>query len=155
MTHTEWLQILWGLIGTVGFGVLFNIRGMKLVVAASGGLLSWLLFLLLGHVIDNDTVNYFIVALCLSLYAELMARLLKTPTSVFVTTSLVPLIPGSSLYYTMASAFGGDFAAFLERATATLLLASALALGIIAATTAVRLITHRHRIFDGKFDGKQ
>ena len=143
MTHTEWLQILWGLIGTVGFAVLFNIRGLKLAVAATGGLLSWTLFLLLGRLIDSDTVNYFIVALCLSLYAELMARVLKTPTSVFITTSLVPLIPGGSLYYTMASAFGGDLTAFLERGTATLLLASALALGIIAATTAVRLVTHR------------
>ncbi len=139
MTHTEWLQILWGLIGTIGFGILFNIRGAKLLVAACGGVLSWGLFLLLDRWIDNDPVNYFVVALCISLYAEVMARVMKTPTSTFITTSLVPLIPGGSLYYTMASAFDSDFALFLERATATLLLASALALGIIAATAATAL----------------
>ncbi len=136
---TGYWQILWGLIGTVGFGILFNIRGMKLVVAACGGILSWGLFLLFDLWLDNDPINYFVVALCVSLYAEVMARVLKTPASTFITTSLVPLIPGGSLYYTMASAFDSDFSLFLERATATLLLASALALGIIAATTATGL----------------
>ncbi len=136
---TGYLQILWGLIGTVGFGILFNIRGAKLVVAACGGVLSWGLFLLLDHWVDNDPINYFVVALCVSLYAEVMARVLKTPATTFITTSLVPLIPGGSLYYTMASAFNSDASQFLERGTATLLLASALALGIIAATAATSL----------------
>ena len=137
---TEYWQILWGLIGTVGFGILFNIRGIKLAVAACGGVLSWGLFLLLSRWIEHDAISYFVVALCVSLYAEVMARVLKTPTSTFITTSLVPLIPGGSLYYTMASAFDSDMTLFIERATATLLLASALALGIIAATTAARLL---------------
>lgn len=135
MTKFEILQIFSGFAGSFGFALLFNIRGKRLWAAAAGGLLSWLFFLLLGRVIPSDPVNYFIVALLLSFYAEIMARVLKTPTTTFITTSLVPLIPGGSLYYTMASAFESDMGRFLEKGIATLQLASALALGIIIAAT--------------------
>ena len=95
--------------------------------------------------IPSEPVNYFIVALLMSFYAEVMARVQKTPTTTFITTSLVPLIPGGSLYYTMASAFESDLPKFIEKAVGTLQLASALALGIIFATTVTRLITTRKR----------
>ena len=143
MSVKELIQILAGFVGSFGFACLFNIRGRRLLVASLGGLLSWLLFVLLSNFISNDPVNYFIVALLMSFYAEVMARLLKTPTTTFITTSLVPLIPGGSLYYTMASAFESSGSNFVEKAITTLQLASALALGIIVATTVTRLITTR------------
>ena len=141
MTYTELIQILAGFVGTMGFAVLFNIRGKRFLFAALGGLLSWLLFLVLSRLIPNEPVCYFFVAVLISAYAELMARVLKTPTTTFVTTSLVPLIPGGSLYYTMAYAFESDLEHFLEKGIYTLELASALALGIIIATTATRILT--------------
>lgn len=142
MTKTEIIQVLSGFVGSVGFGLLFNIRGRRLCFAALGGFMSWLLFVLLGHFIDNEAVSYFIVALAVSVYAEIMARVLKTPTTALITTSLIPLIPGGSLYYTMAYAFGSDSARFVDKGVHTLQLASALALGIIVATTFFNLINH-------------
>ena len=143
MTKTDIIQILAGFVGSFAFACLFNIRGKRLIAAAVGGLLSWLLFMLFRNFIPSDPVNYFVVALLMSFYAEVMARVQKTPTTTFITTSLVPLIPGGSLYYTMASAFESNLPRFLERAISTLQLASALALGIIFATTVTRLITTR------------
>ncbi len=139
MSWFEIVQILSGFVGSLGFAVLFNIRGMRLVVAALGGFLSWTLFLLLSRCITSDPVNYFVVAFALSLYAEIMARVMKTPTTTFITTSLIPLIPGGSLYYTMAYAFESDMAKFLSKAIYTLQLAAALALGIILATTLTKM----------------
>ena len=143
MTKTDIIQILAGFVGSFGFACLFNIRGKRLIAAAVGGLLSWLLFVLFRNFIPSDPVNYFVVALLMSFYAEVMARVQKTPTTTFITTSLVPLIPGGSLYYTMASAFESNLPRFLEKAISTLQLASALALGIIFATTVTRLIVTR------------
>ena len=141
MTMNELIQILAGCVGTFGFAVLFNIRGKRFLFAGLGGFLSWLLFVLLQHLIPNEAVNYFVVAMVISLYAEVMARVLKTPTTTFITVSLIPLIPGGSLYYTMAYAFESDAARFLEKGLYTLELASALALGIIIATTATKIVT--------------
>ncbi len=139
MTNQELLQIITGFIGSLGFAVLFNLRGKRMIAAALAGLFSWTLYLLLSHVIANEPLNYFIVAMAVSLYAEIMARVMKTPTTTFITTSLIPLIPGGSLYYTMAYAFESDPERFLEKGLATLQLAAALALGIIVATTLTRL----------------
>ena len=139
MTQTEIIQILSGFIGSIGFAVLFVIRGKRLVAATTGGLLSWLLFIILGRYIANEPVRYFIVALVISAYAEAMARLLKSPTTTFITTSLVPLIPGGSLYYTMTHIFQGNMDTFLQKAIYTLQLTSALALGIIVSTAFAKI----------------
>lgn len=142
MTNNEILQVITGFIGSMGFAVLYNIRGKRLIFAGLGGFLSWGLFVILNKIIPNEAVNYFLVAFVISVYAEIMARILKTPTTTFITTSLIPLIPGSSLYYTMAYAFESDFERFLQKGAYTLQLSSALALGIIVATTLTKLINN-------------
>ena len=143
---TALIQIITGTIGTLGFGILFNIRGKRLIAATLGGALSWSLFLLLQLFIPSEPVNYFIVSLTTAFYCQLAAIRLKTPTTVFITTALVPLVPGGSLYYTMAYAFDTDMEKFLSRAIYTLQLASALALGIIVAAAIIKI----HRRFKRK-----
>ena len=139
------IQVAAGAIGSLGFGILFNTHGKRLFYAALGGVFSWGLFLLLGRFIHGEAVRYFLVALCLSLYAEIMARILKTPTTTFIVTSLIPLIPGGSLYYTMSAALEQDKTEFLGRAVYTLQLAAALALGIIVTTTVMRMIARNNK----------
>ena len=143
MTSSELIQIAAGLIGSLCFGILFNMRGKRLIAAAVGGLLSWGLFVVNSHFILNEPINYFIVAAVVSLYSEIMARILKTPAAPIVTTSLIPLIPGGSLYYTMSSAFESNFTMFLEKAVSTLKLACALALGIIVVTAISQFLFKR------------
>ena len=140
MTMTQLIQILAGGVGSFGFACLFNIRGKRLAVATFGGLLSWTLFVIFSYFIKSEPINYFVVSLLMTFFAETMARVMKTPTTTFITTALVPLIPGSSLYYTMAYAFHQDAESFVTRGVATLSLAAALALGIIFATTLTKLI---------------
>lgn len=142
MTNNEILQIITGFVGSLGFAILYNIRGKRLLFAALGGLFSWGLFIIFNKIIPNEALNYFLVAFIISVYAEIMARMLKTPTTTFITTSLIPLIPGGSLYYTMAYAFESDIERFIQKAIYTLQLASALALGIIVATTLTKLINN-------------
>ena len=137
---TELIQIVTGFFGSLGFGILFNVRGKRLAAAALAGLLSWSLFLLLGIWIADEALRYFIVALAISIYCEVMARMLKSPTTTFLMTALVPLIPGGGLYYTMTNAFSGDVIGFIERGLKTLSLAMALALGVIVVTVVMNII---------------
>ncbi|MBQ8515072.1 MAG: threonine/serine exporter family protein [Ruminococcus sp.] len=139
MTSHEIIQLVTGFIGSLCFGILFNLHGWRLAVSALGGLFTWGLFLLFSFFIKNDPLCYFIVAAIISFYSEIMARVLKTPATPIITTSLVPLIPGSSLYYTMSYAFHSNWIQFWEKAVSTLKLASALALGILCVTAMVQL----------------
>ncbi len=140
MNTQAMLQIITACIGSLGFAVLFNVRGIRLIAVAVGGLLSWGVYLLSYRYIGNDPICYFLSAAFVTAYAEVMARVLKTPTTVFITSSLIPLVPGGSLYYTMAYAFQSDAQRFVEKAVYTLQLAAALAIGIIIATAFTQLI---------------
>ena len=148
MTEYEVVQIITGFLGAFGFSILFHIRGKRLVMSALVGLLSLTAFVLLGLLIESEPIRYFLVATFVSIYAEIMARVLKTPTTTLLMASLIPLIPGGSLYYTMAYAMSGDVENFLTKATGTLKLAAALALGILvigAFTTTMNKIKTRRR----------
>ena len=71
MTHEEIVQILMGSVGTLGFAVLFNIKGKRMAAVAVGGLISWALYCVLNNFVENEAVNYFVVAVVMSFYAEL------------------------------------------------------------------------------------
>jgi uncharacterized membrane protein YjjB (DUF3815 family) len=128
---TALIQIISGCIGTVGFGVLFNIRGKKLLFGGIGGFLSWTLYVVFSLFISSEPFVYTLVSIATSIYAEILAVKLKTPTTTFLIISLIPLIPGGSLYYTMAYALGGNLSDFISKAVSTLELAAALSVGII------------------------
>ena len=133
------LQILAATASAFGFGILFQIKGKRLLAVAAGGGLSWILYLLLILVIHDEAVTYFVVALSVSLYAEVMARVLKSPAIIFLSPSLIALVPGASLYYTMSHAFDGDLIRFAERGLHTVSLAAALALGVILSAIVMKL----------------
>ena len=136
---SELIQITTGTIGSLCFGILFNMHGKKLVFSVIGGFIATGLFILTSHFVSSEPFVYFIVAAVISLYSEIMARILKTPATPIITTALVPLIPGGSLYHTMAYAFNSSWSEFWEKAVYTLKLTSSLALGIILVTAAVQL----------------
>lgn len=129
------LQILSAAIGTLGFAFVFNIRGKKVFFAAFGGCVGWMLFLLFGLFLESEVLRYLIVSVAVSLYGELMARVLKTPTTLFSVVCLVPLVPGSGLYYTMTHALSGNLQGFIEKGAGTLSLAAALSLGVVIVNT--------------------
>ena len=141
MTYAEIIKIIAGLSGSLCFGILFNMHGKKLYASAFGGLMASVLSLIMETPVADEPVRYFMISAIISLYSEIIARILKTPATPVITTSLIPLIPGGSLYYTMSYAFESDFNMFVGKASSTLKLASALALGIILVTTVFRVVT--------------
>lgn len=143
MTPAEIIQIITAAPASMAFAVLFNIRGKKLGAVAVGGGIGWLIYILLRHAGMDEALGYFLVATIISLYAETMARLLKAPATIFIAPSLVPFIPGASLYYTMAYALDGDTELFSERAVYTLKLAAALAIGIIVSAVIMKFIAKK------------
>lgn len=134
------IQILMGGLGTLGFNVLFHIRGRKLALATLGGLISWTVFLAAAPILPGESARYLLSAAIVTVYGEILARIEKTPTTTFLVPSVVPLIPGSSLYYTMNYALNRQWSAFAYRALYTVELAVSIAVGIIAVTTVFRLI---------------
>ncbi len=69
-----------------------------------------------------------------------MARLLKVPVSVFVTCVIIPLVPGSSLYYAMQGFIAGDSATASENIYKVLLISGTIAMAIAVVSSVTNLV---------------
>lgn len=144
MSYTEMIiQSVTALFGTLGFGFLFNIRGKKLVYAAVGGMLAWMLFLAMEPIIESEPLRYLIVSACSTTYAEVLARALKTPATTFSIITLIPLVPGGALYQTTTAALDRNTEVFIPKMIYTVELAVALSLGIVIVTAIFRKFVHK------------
>lgn len=88
--------------GSLGFAVLFGVRNKLLLPASLGGLISWGTYLLFTCFFTEKHMffNYFMATVIVAVYVHIMAYSLKAATIVFLFPSIIPLVPGSDLYYT-------------------------------------------------------
>lgn len=134
------LQCLACAIGSLGFCVLFNLRGPGVLLCILGGVVSWLVYsgCALGLHMSEPTA-YLAASVSVSLYAECMARLRKCPAMPYLVISLIPLIPGASIFYTMDYAVRGQIDSFMNMGLRTGALAGALAVGVLLGSTVFRM----------------
>ena len=125
---------------TFGFGILFNIKGKKLIFAALGGGLSWYCYSLPLSLGLSEVSSLFVSALVFSTYSEILARIFKTPVTSFIICALFPLVPGGGMYYTMLATIKGELETALHLGINTLANAGTLALGVIFISTITSLI---------------
>ena len=136
----EGIQLLAALFGSLGFAMLFNIRGQKVIFAAFGGFLAWAVYLLMEKVTLNPYLCGFTASVMLTLYAECMARVHKTPVTVFLVSAAIPLFPGAPLYRTMNFLMHRNWEGFAEESVYTLLFAVSMSAGITFTTILFRLV---------------
>jgi len=72
------------------------------------------------------------------LTGELFARLLREPATVFITSGIVPLVPGAVSFAAMQSFVVGDYLGGVSLAAQALLAAGAIAAGLAFASPLVR-----------------
>ncbi len=123
------IQLITGMLGSLGFALLFGLKKRYLVSAAFGGLLNWGLYLVGMHFWGAIFFAGLLASAASALYSEIMARIMKAPATLFFITSVIPLIPGRALYYTCSSAVLQDWRLTKSYATITLQYALAIAAG--------------------------
>ncbi|MGG7176299.1 threonine/serine exporter family protein [Clostridium paraputrificum] len=136
------LETFVSVIASFGFGIIFNIKGSKLLFASLGGGLSWFVYALFLNLNYSTTASLFISSICFSIYSEIFARILKTPVTTLVICCLIPLVPGAGMYYTMYEAITGNVSGSLELGLNTIASAGTLALGIIFVSTITRQLNN-------------
>ncbi|HBL06803.1 MULTISPECIES: threonine/serine exporter family protein [unclassified Clostridium] len=134
------LQVIYAFIVSLGFGVLFNVRDKNLFFAALGGAVGWFFYSLTMNLSDSSILAMLIASISISIYAEIFSRVLKNPVTLFLVCSLIPLVPGSGMYYTVFEAVEGNVFGSLNNGIETLSLAGVIAVGIILVSTLSRLM---------------
>lgn len=134
----ELFQTAMGALGSVGFAVLFNIRGTKLAWAGAGGALGWSVYLAVRP--HGVFAALFAATAAVSLAGEVLARVLRTPVLILTVPMLIPLIPGSDLYAMMSALVRAQYETFGLRAQFVTAEAGAIALGILCTASAADLV---------------
>lgn len=133
-------NIFWAFISSLGFGFLFNVRDKNLIFSAIGGGIGWYFYALINANFNSAISALFIASIAISIYAEICARILKNPVTVFLVCALIPLVPGGGMYYTVFEAVLGNVNKSLTTGIETLSQAGAIAIGIILVSTLSRLL---------------
>ena len=136
------IQLATALAGSLGFALIFNIGKKHVIPASLGGLLSWGVYLLCRETFEMDTMVATICSsVCCQIYAEILARIMKAPTTVFYIPAVVPLIPGGALYNTMNAAVYQDWNACRQYGVQTLQGTLGIAVGISFVSAVLHMLT--------------
>ena len=133
------IQILTAGIASFGFAILYNVKGKRLIVPFVGGILSWTLYLILMF-LNNEVLQCLFTTMFLELYTEIVARVVKTPTTTFLVPNIIILIPGGSLYYAISYAIRSDWLNFILKGKETIFIAAAIAAGIMIVSSSIKII---------------
>lgn len=126
-------------LGCVGFSILFNIHGPGMFLCALGGIASYAAYILTVRLGFQPGSGIFVGTMLSALYSEIMARVRKYPTICYLVVSIVPLIPGASLYYTMRRAADGAMDKFVSQGLFTAETAGIMAASIILVSSLVKI----------------
>lgn len=133
------IELLMAYLASLSFAYIFNLNRKTALLAAIGGSIGWL-FYSQGLAFSNDmNIAYFLGAVALSYYAEIMARKTRTPVTSYITPALIPLVPGSGLYRTMLQSLEGNYNEALREGITTMMASGALAIGILMVFTLIKI----------------
>lgn len=129
------LEILWAAGSTLAFGIIFNLKGKKLFFASVGGALGWAVYVLAKNSGSSIPASFLFSSIAITIYSEIMARILKTPVTSTLIASLIPLVPGSGVYFTMSYLVENRIDEAVEKGTETILVTVAITVGIVLVST--------------------
>lgn len=101
INHSIMVQLISCTVGCTGFAMWFKIRGKQVLYSSIGAFFTWSIYLLVYHFKPNNFWATLVAAIFVAAYAFIMSRINKAPSTIFLTASMFPLMPGAHLYYMM------------------------------------------------------
>lgn len=130
-------------VASMGFALVFKAAVRQSFYAGIGGLINCACYLIVQYFCSNDFAAVMAGAAFVAAYAYFMSRIHRAPATIFLTTSIMPLIPGATLFYLMHGLVQADYQAASGQ---TILLAQtclAVAFGFLIVEIAMRYVGER------------
>ncbi len=128
------------------FALLFRTPARLILPASVAAVAGFALSLWAGARLNAEWAGIFFGSLLSALIGEWMATKLRAPATIFLTVSVIPMVPGAGLYDTMLALVQNRYADAAASGSDTMLSAGAIALGLsIAASAAYALRRGRER----------
>ena len=122
--------------GTLGYAFLLNAPMRTVLPASLTGLLGYVLYESLVNLLGQGAIfSYFIATVLIAVLCEVEARVMRMPSTIFLMTALVPLVPGYTFYCAMLSLVENNGAAAASYGLEAVQIVASIAVG--AAVTSV------------------
>ena len=131
VNKNTWIQLISCTIGCIGYASWFKIRGKKILYSGVGAFLTWGIYLLVYAWYPNNFSAIVAASCFVAGYAFIMSRIDHAPSTVFLTASVFPLMPGARLYYLMYGVVSRNFSMAAEHARVLLETCLGIAFGFI------------------------
>ena len=138
------LECFYAFMATFGFCMVLHVRGSNILFASLGGSLGWAVYFISKE--NSEVLAYFLAALVVTLYSEVMAVIRKTLSTTFLIPGIITLVPGGAVYRAMAAWLNSNSVS-VDLATYAINVAGAMAIGILLGTVLGRMQKAARRNF--------
>lgn len=125
------LQLIASFVTSIAFAIMFNTNKRHLIYIGICGLGTYAIYYTVIFFLKSAFWAAFISSVFTALFSEIIARIRRAPTVIFLLTGIIPTVPGSSLYYTMRYLILSDFDIALKKLIETLEVGLGIAGGIV------------------------
>lgn len=125
---------------SAAIGILYRVPRRLLVYDGLVGVLSWVVVYITLQSGGNIILADFLGSIAIGISAELLARLLRKPATIFIIPGFIPLVPGGEAFTTIRYMVEGRYADGVAMGMKTVMIAGAIAFGIFVSSTVYRLV---------------
>ena len=130
--------------GTLGYAILLNAPSKTILPASLIGLLGYMLYECMVNLLGQGFIfSYFLSTVIISLLCEIEARVMRMPSTIFLLTALVPLVPGYTFYCAMLSLVENNGAAAASYGMVAVQIVAAIAVGAAVTSVLFRTLAGR------------
>lgn len=104
------INIAVSFLSTFGYCIIFNIPKRQLVYCGLLGVVSWMIYYVMTYFGLDEVFATFCATSAVVLLSRVLARFRKCPVTIFLIPGIIPIIPGSLIYYTAYNFFTGNSA---------------------------------------------
>ncbi|MED1795105.1 threonine/serine exporter family protein [Brevibacillus nitrificans] len=127
-------------ISSMAWCVLFNVPVRTILAGGIAGMVGFLVYSFLPLLNAEVLLSTFVSAAIVSLISQVMSIFLRVPSTNFSVAGIIPLVPGSLAYKSMLAFVNNDYVEGITLATKTLMVAGAIASGLIFGISVVTIV---------------
>lgn len=132
-------------VASMGFALLFQAAVKQSFFAGIGGMVNCGCYLLVQNLNGNNFAAVMAGAAFVAAYAYIMSRVHRAPATIFLTTSIMPVIPGATLFYMMHGFVQADYGLAREQTIALAQTCLAIAFGFLLVEIVTRQMSGGRR----------
>ncbi|WP_035097987.1 threonine/serine exporter family protein [Anoxybacteroides tepidamans] len=136
-------QLVTSWIASAAFGLIFNVPKKLLSHCGIVGMIGWIIYVLLVKGRVDSVFATFAAAFFVAVLSQLLARVYKTPMTIFSVSGIIPLVPGGLAYEAMRHVVMNDYNMAIQFAAKAFMISGAIAIGIVFAEVANQIVKIR------------